>query len=341
MQAEARAVAERIFERVRREDPVWGNYTIDLTFDAMLERYLATGDVTWRDYVFSVMYRRNIQLQAPISYQHEPFGQLSYSLYRASGDPLIADAFIDQSVRYLREVERSPDGLVLHRAGAHAEPRVLVDSMQGYVSRMARTSALTGDDKYLAEAVTQIRLHRNLLQRADRLWCQGRGWEPTAPLALSPGAWSRGQGWILRGLTDTLNSMSGGHPGYQEVHAYTQELIDALLPLQDSAGMWHVLLHLPCAESTPETSGTALIAAALYRLLNGGHLEGSAYRSAADRALAAVLQRVDGDGRVRGACVGPGPLNQALLEDRYRQQTFAEDEYHGRFAVLYACSTTP
>jgi len=334
-----RGVADRVISRVRHEDPVWGNYGIDLTFDAVLELYLATGEVKYRDYVFAAMFRRNIKLEDPVSYKAQPFGHLTYNLYRASGDKRIGAAFVAESRKYFAEVDRAPDGLVLHRMGKGEPPRVLIDSMQDYVSRMARTGLMTGEKTFYAEAAEQVRLHGDLLRLPENgLWRQGRGWEPADPQALSPGAWSRGQGWVLRGLTDTLDALPKDSAEYASVRATTASLIDALLPLQNREGMWHCLPHLPQADSWPETSGTALIAAAIYRCLNGGHLEGAHYAEAAHRAFAAISERVGADGRVFSACIGPGSLNQSYLDARYFRKKFAEIEDHGWFAVLYACA---
>jgi rhamnogalacturonyl hydrolase YesR len=332
-------LAARVLRRVQQADPVWGNYAIDLTFDALLEVYLATGDATFRDYVLAVMARRNMRPEEPVPYVSQPFGHLNYMVWRVTGDQRIAAGFVAASRTYLRDVPRSADGLIEHRAGKDAPPRVLVDALQDYVARMARTGALTGETNFFSDAALQARRYRNLLHMpANGLWRQGRGWEPRDATALSPGAWSRGQGWLLRGLTDALAVMPRGTPEYIELRGYTCELLDSLLPLQDANGMWHCLPDRPWSASEPETSGTALIVAALYRMLAGGHATNAQYRAAADKGFAALTRCVDDSGVVHGACVGPGPLTEELLQTRYLDQKFAEAEDHGWFSVLYACA---
>lgn len=335
---DGRTVADRILARVRQVDPVWGTYALDLTFDALLEVGLATGCDHYRDYVLSVMDRRDARLEDDPQLEPRPFAQLAYSLYRCLGGTRLADVFVQES-RVMREtVERSPDGLVLHRP-SRGRSCVLVDFMQDYVARMARTGALTGEPEFMAEVGRQVRLHRELLRDpSSGLWRQGRGWTVDEPEALSPGAWSRGQGWVLRGLTDALEVMPAEQPSVRILQASLIELVNALLPRQAASGMWHCLVDRAGEDSAPETSGTALIAAALYRSLAAGHLEGETYRLAADRAWSALIERVDDEGRVTAVCAGPGPLNQELLEAYYLRRAFPEAEDHGWFSVLNACA---
>lgn len=330
-----RTLADRILMRVRQEDLVWGTYTLDLTFDALLTYYLATGAVSYRDHVLAVLYRRNVRVEHYSSLERTPFGHFSHTVYRCLGDQPLADAFVRESRLLRSQVDRSPDGLVLHRSGRRP-PSVLVDFMQDYIARMARAGRLTDEAAFFAEAEEQARRHGALLRDpASGLWRQGRGWDPEDPGALSPGAWSRGQGWVLRGLLDALDAVPAGLPTAGVLRGYLRELLDALLTRQDEEGLWHCLVDRPWDDSAPETSGSALIAAALCRSMAAGYLEGAGYRRAADRALAAVAVRVDGAGRVAGACAGPGPLTRHM-ETRYLGRAFPEDEAHGRFAVLYA-----
>ncbi len=330
-----RALADRILARVQRVGLVWGTYSLDLTFDALLEYHLATGAESYRNHVLEVMRRRNVRVEHYSIAERRPFGQLHYTIYRCLGAPSLADAFVRESRLLRKRVDRSPDGLVLHRSGRRP-PAVLVDFMQDYIAHMARAGHLTGETTFFAEAEEQVRLYGALLRDPGTgLWRQGRGWDTEDPDALSPGAWSRGQGWVLRGLLDALDALPEGLPSMGVLQDVLRELLDALLIRQDDQGFWHCMVDRSFENSAPETSGTALIAAALYRSLAAGHLQGAVYRRAADRALSAVAGRVDKSGRVAGACAGPGPLTGSLA-DRYLGSAFPEDEAHGWFTVLYA-----
>lgn len=332
----ARSTADRILKHVREADTVWGNYTFDLTLDALLELYEVTGDDRYRDYVMGVMFRRNVRLEDPVPYENQPFGHLNYRLWLATGDDRMKQPFVDEAAAYRRETERSEDGLVLHRSLPDAPLEVLVDSMQDYASRMARAGKITGDPSYFEECVEQFRLHRDVLRDPENgLWRQGRAAEP-GPETIAPYTWSRGHGWILRGMTDALTALPENSSYFKELHAIYVNLLDALLQRQNEEGMWHVLPDLPKESSNPETSGTALIGRALYTGLARGWIEGRHYEQAADKAFRAVARRVEPDGWVHGVCIGPGPLSGYV--HRYLETDFVPCEEHGAFSVLYVCA---
>ena len=326
-----------IYQNVKKDNSVWGNYTLDLTLDAMLEIYLADGNSKYKNYVESVMQRRKINPGKNIPYKSQPFGHLNYNLFRTTKDERIALAFIEESKKYFKEVPRSKDGLVLHEHKKGEPPKVLIDSFQDYASRMARTGKLTADISFFKECSQQFRLHRNLLRSPETgLWFQGRGWENN-PEIISPGAWLRGQGWILKGMVDSLEALPESSIEFSKVKKYLIELIDALLKIQDKNGMWHVLPDLKFEESAPETSGTALISRALFKSYYNKWMTNKNVLNAAEKAFAAVAKLVDENGTVHYSCVGPGPLNNSFRK-KYYNNKFEECEAHGRFSILYACA---
>lgn len=334
----ATGLAQRILNRLQDEGRIWGKYTLDLSLDALFELYEGSHLETFGKYPLAVMRARNIALDQPVPYRSQPFGHVTYRWLKLEGNDAARMAFVRETQRYQDEVLRSPDGLVLHAGERVPEGAVLIDSMQDYASRLIRAGVWANDPAMIAEGVRQFRLHRNLLRNPDTgLWSQGRGYDNSGANALSPGAWSRGQGWVLRGLVDAMEVLPESSSAFQELHSYYRELLDALLPLQDERGSWHALLHLPEDASAPETSGTALICRALYRGLEAGWIESPQYHTSATRAFQAIARNVSMDGMVSGACIGPGPLDTELLKI-YLGESLAEDEPHGRFAVLYACA---
>lgn len=332
------AIVNRIFSQIRKENRIWGDYTLDLTLDALLELTLTTKIPTYGDYVLATLYRRNHKLEDPIPYTRQPFGHFNYRLYRLTGAEQLIEPFISQSKAYRQEVPRSQEGLVMHTHQAAKPPCILIDSMQDYVSRMARTGELTGDPSFYAESLQQYQLHRNLLRNPEHgLWAQGQGWEWEQSAMISPHSWSRGQGWLLRGLVDTLDALPPESHYFKTMQAYLIELLEALLRCQHPSGFWHALPNLPFTDSMPETSGTALICSALYTALARKWITGQHYVQAAERAFQAIVQTIDAQGGVQGACVGPGPLTQKQLNCYYKNH-FKTCPQHGTFSVLYAFS---
>lgn len=260
-------------------------------------------------------------------------------LARARDDDLIASAFVAETATMLQACPRD-DGLMVFplrhsRLPAGRRP-LLVDAMHEYASRLASAASLGGDRAWYDVAAQQFIGYRAVLRnRATGLWHLGRDWG-AAPGALSPGAWSRGHGWLLRGIVETLRWLPADHSRQQELTEMLAQTLDALAPLQDDQGMWHTLLHRPEADSEPETSGTALIAYAIARAAADDHPVVERYIPLAERAIAAVCARVDPQGVVHGACCTPGLLFDDG-ESLYLHRATEPDDPHGAPTVLYAC----
>jgi rhamnogalacturonyl hydrolase YesR len=330
-------VAGRVGGRVMYYNQKWGNYTLNLIFESMLEMGRVTGGNTWSNYVFQKMAERGGSWDpgAVIGYDSPPFCHLDYKLYQISGDTNYLSNFITQSALYRDEISRSAEGAILHKDGDTYA--LLLDRLQDYASRMAQTGMLTGDTNYYAECALQFRLYRQILRDpATGLYSQGRGWLADTN-ALSPGAWSRGHGWLIRGMVDSLLALPPASDEFTEVQGYLQELAAALLAVQGPDGMWHQLIHLPPGESYPDSTGTGLIIYNLAVALHDGFLSGESYRSAADRAYDALLNYVTPEGLILQACPGPGPLRE--MESYIRTPGRTEDgESHGPFCVIFACA---
>lgn len=134
-------MALTVAERVMLREQVWGSYTLDLALEAMLEFDRVADCPELREYALGIVEQRN-WTENPPAYTGQPFCHLNYKAYIPS--------FISESERYRNEVTRSPEGAIAHYAdqpGRH----LLIDHLQDYASRMARTGKLTGDKSYYVE----------------------------------------------------------------------------------------------------------------------------------------------------------------------------------------------
>jgi hypothetical protein len=210
---------------------------------------------------------------------------------------------------------------------------MLIDALQDYSSRMAMLGQVTGDASAFAEAVAQYRIYRQVVRDPESgLWCQGRGWREDRS-ALSPGHWSRGHGWLIRGMVDTLLLLPRESAEAMELRGYLKELADALVRVQQPDGMWHCLMNRSPSESPPEVSGTALIAGNLAIAVAEGFLEADTYEAAARRAFTALPRFVNAQGQVQSVSPGPGPLSE---EEPWMVDAFEPGDEHGPFAILVA-----
>jgi arylsulfatase A-like enzyme/rhamnogalacturonyl hydrolase YesR len=329
---------ERVAHRVVRENKVGRNYRVDLALEALLDFSVATGRPEWRGHVFDALARRGTKPDSPAPYRSQPFGCLTFALYRATGDRAWLPEFLRESELCRRELPRSPEGAVMHPRGSQrgGGDALLIDAMQEYAARVAVAGALVGDADYFRESAAQFRRYRDILRDPKTgLWSQGRGWLSGQPLALSPGAWSRGHGWLLRGLTAALAELPRDSAEFKELQGTLRELADALLPLQQAGGLWHTLLHRPPADSPPDVSGTAMMASALSRAWRARWLPEARVREAAQRAFAALPAFVDREGVVLSVSPGPGPLES---EADYLVKEFPPGNDHGPFTLLFAAA---
>lgn len=334
----AQSVAERIRARFAAEERTWGAYHLEMTLEALCVWAQETGDRAWSDPVQAVWDRRDWQPGHAISWRSQPFASHDDELARLTEDPRVREAFLDQTAAMVAEVPRDSEGLVVHGHNDLPEDRqpLIIDYMHEYAARLASAATLGGDPDWFDQAANQFIGYRSILRNSDTgLWHLGIDWGEQRGTRC-PGAWSRGHGWLLRGLTAVLHHLPPAHPQRSELRIMLEDVLVNLRPRQSSTGMWHVLLHRPWSDSAPETSGTALIAWAIARAVVDGHLDAATWQPVAQRAIAAVCARVDEAGIVHGACRGPGLLfddGEAL----YLRQSIAPDDPHGAPCVLFAC----
>jgi rhamnogalacturonyl hydrolase YesR len=331
----SRQIARRVADRVMLHNAVWGSYTFDLALEAMLEFDSVAGCSKLRDYALGIVEQRGWEANQP-AYTAQPFCHLNWKVYETTGNEAFVKPFVMESERYRNEVTRSPEGAITHKPD---EPGryLLIDQLQDYAARMARTGKLTGDETYYAECAEQFRIYRELVRDPQTgLWCQGRGWLDD-PMELSPGAWSRGQGWVIRGMVDSLCALPRDSKEFAAVQGYLQELANALVAAQGPDGMWYQLLHLSPERSAPDTTGTGMIIYYFSRALEEGFLVDPKFRRSAEQAFNTLTQYVTPEGLVLQACPGPGPLNS--VEPYLGNAGRTEDgESHGPFCVIYACA---
>lgn len=332
-------LAWRVLERFLRSHPIpWGPYALDLALEGAAAMYQATGEDRFASPVLQTARARGWFEEPPEGGQ-PPFTLLAFEAWRLSGeDRPWAQAFVAKTRRYRETIPRDDQGRVLHpkaesRGGGHA---VLIDSLQEYAARMAKASWLAGGDVDLAdECAEQFELHRTALRDPSTgLWHQGLGWEEK-DTQVSPHAWSRGHGWLVRGLVESLLYLPEGEPA-DRVRRMLKETLAALAAVQDDEGMLHALLDLPADRSPGESSGTALVAGYTAIALAKGLIGGDGLDRFVRRALEAVPGCIGPDGTILSACAGPGPLSDADVPKYLDVASFPPDNEHGAGAILFA-----
>lgn len=179
----------------------------------------------------------------------------------------------------------------------------VVDSMYNEGPLFAYLAELTGEERFLdwgrdvLEPMTAALLDPQLgifRQAVDLAGCRNLGV-----------GWGRGTGWALLGIVDALEFVPPSRPEHERLAQVVREVCDRLLPLQDASGFWRTILQN--RESYLETSTAALFAAVFDKGTRLGLLDRARLGEAADRAFAALLTRIDDEGRVFGVSVDSLP----------------------------------
>jgi rhamnogalacturonyl hydrolase YesR len=122
--------------------------------------------------------------------------------------------------------------------------------------------------------------------------------------------WSRGNGWVMAGLTRVMETMPANDPERKRYLEQFKEMSATVLALQGRDGLWRSGLLDPASYALPEVSGSSFFTHAMAWGVNNGVLDPKTYQPAVEQAWKGLLQHVYEDGRL-GAIqqVGAGPAH--------------------------------
>jgi rhamnogalacturonyl hydrolase YesR len=142
--------------------------------------------------------------------------------------------------------------------------------------------------------------------------------------------WSRGNGWVMGGLTRILKELPANYPERPFYENLFKEMAARIVSLQQSDGLWRASLLDPDSYPGGEVSGSSLYCYALAYGLNSGLLDSENYLPAVKKTWVALNKCVNEEGRVGWVQpIGASP-----------QQDFTSDswEVYGTGAFLLAGS---
>ena len=331
----ADAVVDKFAElhnNFQTQKDAFGNYTMDLAFEGMLAIDRALGEDKYLPLVQEVMQKRGRSPESVVPYKSQPFGCITFELFRATNDSGYVQPFVTESKKFYNEITRSPEGAICLRQD---EPGryLLIDYLQEYASRMAKLGHLTGEEKYFEECVSQFEIYREILRDPETgLYSQGRGFLEDK-MELSPAAWSRGHGWLMRGMVRSLEYLPENSSCFNRLQKILNELAHDVVRVQNENGMWHQLINMPFYDSYPESSGTAFMAFYLALAVDKGYLPKEEFSGNIEKAFNALNEFVDEEGNIYGTCKGPGPLRE--IDPWFRKEAKSNDE-HAFGTMLFA-----
>lgn len=320
----------RRFMAARRRDP---GYLTDLGLEALITLYAAWGDRAYLDYVNEVIRHRGSHPRDSLNWRIL-FTDLHSTAWVRTGDASYVEGWLDDLYFYEAALPRDTEGRVLFFLNVQ-QPRLLVDMLQGYCIRLARAGLLTGDPTYFDRCAEQYALFAQVMVNSQTgLWHHGRGWVTGKPDALSPDGWCRGQGWVLRGMVESLSCMPRSSASFAALRDLLDRLATALFDWQAATGMWHQVIQRP-GESFPETSGTGMIIYYLSEALRRELLSHPQpdWRHSLKRAQNSLVEFVDNEGRVFNGCAHGAPM--ASMEDYLAVRPVVDDP-HAVAATMWA-----
>jgi len=159
---------------------------------------------------------------------------------------------------------------------------------------LAIIARLRKDDALEQLALTQLRVRQARLFDGKMFW---RTSEPREGVVQKGNrAWARGIAWQMLGFARTLRELKH-RSDLAEFTASFQQLAAWVLPYQRADGLWSVFVDQP--QLTPDTSGSAGIAAALAIGAQQGWVDASA-KSAAAKTLSGLHPHLTPDGFLGG-----------------------------------------
>lgn len=235
--------------------------------------------------------------------------------YEQTGEDWYLEAARRQ-YEFLMDAPRTEDGGIPQHKG---EIELWVDTMYELCPFLAYYGAVTNNDEALDEAANQIKIQAKHLQDPHTRLFRHK-WRET-PDSYPQGAyWSRGNGWALAGILDTLDHLPADHMDREELNAIFRDLAAAVVDLQDRSGYWHNVLD---DEQSPlETSGTVMFAYSFLKGIERDLLSEDKYSIAAREGMEVCKGVVDDEGRVRRVVGPPGGPGAPFSVTSYGQGWF-------------------
>lgn len=109
----------------------------------------------------------------------------------------------------------------------------------------------------------------HIYDKKNALWWRDSRWVGTTQ------HWSRGNGWIVAALTDTVAALPAGNASRDHYIALLQAMFVKLKATQQAGGYWTADVDHPAAYPAPESSGTSLFTYGMARGIQLGYLDAS------------------------------------------------------------------
>ena len=164
---------------------------------------------------------------------------------------------------------------------------------------LARMTQITGDRKYIQHMDHEWDLTtKELYDPQEHLYFRDGTFLKKTEKNGQKLFWSRGNGWVLAGLAEVLQTMPANDPLRPKYVKLYQTMADRILGLQSADGLWRSGLLDAAAYDAPEVSGTGFFTYAMTWGINEGLLDRARYTPAVTKAWAGMVSHIYADGRL-------------------------------------------
>lgn len=226
---------------------------------------------------------------------------------------------------------RTDDGAFCRQNQLHSfhNDTVWLDDLYMSVPFLVRRYKLTGEEKYLNDAVNQFICYYRRMRMENGLMSHVFDLRHNVRTSV---AWGRGNGWFLFSLSELLEYMPKAHPQRQIIEEMFSSSAHVYAKYQSPDGRWRQVIDED--DAYHETSVTAMFSAAFARGAALGLLDKSFLKRAETGILAVIENCVDKDGNLYGVCRGSEFSFSSMY---YKHELLPRDnDNHGIGIVLIA-----
>lgn len=219
------------------------------------------------------------------------------------------------------------DGLQHRHAELENPGELWDDTLFMTILFLAKVSVLFDSKRYRDEAIYQVLLHLHYLSDTTTgLFYHAWSYERNDNFAEA--LWGRGNAWITMFIPEFLEIMTCEEPFAKFLKITLVRQLKSLVKYQHESGLWHTLIDDPT--SYLEASGSAGFCYGFYKAIGQGLLDAE-YLPVAQRALQAIVERVDREGKLEDVSYG---TNVGLTLDHYRNIRLEPMQYGQGLAML-------
>lgn len=324
------------------------NYKDDLIVKGAYDLFCATGNLFYRDAIFSIT----------TGLLHPDDKEIVHNLdFVSAAKTDLVFEHLTGELRYHERMERWLNSLNAHPRTKTGnfwhkniyQNQVWLDGLYMAMPIYLQNPANAPDAMQQIEQVRRILFDENT-KLYRHAWDEDRVQEWADPeTGLSPCVWLRAEGWYLMALTD-LYRMMPEKTQADRLAELLQEALEGILPYQDAKTKMFLQLvdHAEQAKNYPEVSGSAMVA---YAMMKGVRLEmlekkffsmgAEILRGICDTYLIQEGDTLVLDGICGSAGLGPGPDNRTDRDGSvayYLSEAIRPDNQHGTAACMMAYS---